>query len=63
MRPGTLSKSISSSYRTRVLAATGHALAFTTWRSLVRDQGLDDARATDLMCRLVAAASSSANNR
>jgi hypothetical protein len=40
----------------RVVAATGHALAFTTWRSLVRDQGLDDARAAELMCRLVAAA-------
>ena len=43
--------------RRRVLAATGHALASTSWRSLVRDQGLDDTRAADLMCRLVAAAS------
>ncbi|MDX6650173.1 MAG: hypothetical protein QOJ97_2124 [Solirubrobacteraceae bacterium] len=42
--------------RARVEAATGHALAFTTWRSLARDQGLDDRRAADLMCRLVAAA-------
>ena len=42
--------------RRRVLVATGHALAFTTWRSLARDQGLDDPRAADLMCRLVAAA-------
>ena len=41
----------------RVLAATGHALAFATWRSLVREQGLDDSQATDLMCRLVGAAS------
>jgi AcrR family transcriptional regulator len=45
--------------RRRVRAATGHAIAFTTWRSLVRDQGLDDTRAADLMCRLVAAASGS----
>jgi AcrR family transcriptional regulator len=42
--------------RERLLAATGHALAFTTWRSLVREQGLDDQQATDLMCRLVAVA-------
>jgi AcrR family transcriptional regulator len=42
--------------RERVLAATGHALAFTTWRSLVREQGLDDSQATALMCRLVASA-------
>jgi AcrR family transcriptional regulator len=43
--------------RQRLLAATGHALAFTTWRSLVREQGLDDQQAGELMCRLVAAAS------
>jgi AcrR family transcriptional regulator len=41
--------------RRRVLAAIGHALAFATWRSLVRDQGLADSQATDLMCRLVSA--------
>jgi len=43
--------------RQRVRAATGHALAFATWRSLVREQGLDDSQAADLMCRLVGAAS------
>jgi AcrR family transcriptional regulator len=43
--------------RRRVLAATGHALAFATWRSLVREQGVDDSQAADLMCRLVDAAS------
>jgi AcrR family transcriptional regulator len=42
----------------RVRAAIGHALAFATWRSLVREHGLDDAQAADLMCRLVAAAQS-----
>jgi AcrR family transcriptional regulator len=42
--------------RTRLHAATGHALAFSTWRSLVREQGLGDAQAADLMCRLVGAA-------
>lgn len=42
--------------RERVAAAIGHALAFSTWLSLAREQGLDDAQAADLMCRLVAAA-------
>jgi hypothetical protein len=32
------------------------ASGFSTWRSLARDQGLDDAAAAELMCRLVAAA-------
>ena len=40
----------------RVQAAIGHALAFATWRSLAVEQGLDDAHAADLMCRLVLAA-------
>jgi AcrR family transcriptional regulator len=42
--------------RKRQRAAIGHALAFTTWRSLAREQELDDRQAADLMCRLVAAA-------
>jgi AcrR family transcriptional regulator len=42
--------------RERVRAATGHALAFATWRSLVRGQGLDDEAAAGLMWRLVQAA-------
>jgi len=42
--------------RERVAAAIGHSLAFTTWASLAREQGLDDSQAADLMCRLVAAA-------
>ena len=42
--------------RERVEAATGHVVAFATWRSLARDQGLDDATAAELMCRLVTAA-------
>ena len=37
-------------------AAIGHALAFSTWRSLVRDQGLDEADAISLMRALIAAA-------
>jgi AcrR family transcriptional regulator len=42
-----------------VQAAIGHALAFTTWRSLTRDQQLEDGQAAELMCRLVAAAADS----
>ena len=42
--------------RRRVLAATGHALDFRTWRSLTREGDLADAEAVDLMCRLVAGA-------
>jgi len=39
--------------RTRERAAIGHALAFSTWRSLALDEGLDDAQAAELMVRLV----------
>jgi AcrR family transcriptional regulator len=35
-------------------AAIGHALAFSTWRSLVRDQGLSDETAAALIARIVA---------
>ena len=37
-------------------AAIGHALAFGTWRSLVREQGVDGDQTVELMRRLVAAA-------
>ena len=43
----------------RTRAAVGHALAFTSWQSLAREQGLDDRQAAELMCRLVAAAAES----
>ena len=33
-------------------AAIGHAIVFPTWRSLVRDQGLNDKQAIELMLRL-----------
>lgn len=39
--------------RRRAEAAIGHALAFATWKSLVREQGLDDAEAAALMTALV----------
>lgn len=41
----------------RARAATGHALAFSTWQSLTQDQGLDDRQAAELMSVLVTAAS------
>lgn len=43
--------------RKSVRAAIGHALAFETWRSLVRREGLTRAQAVDAMTRLVAAVS------
>ena len=39
----------------RLRAAVGHALAFPTWRSLAREQGLRDAEAVELMRRAVEA--------
>jgi len=39
--------------RRRVRAAVGHALAFTTWRSLTRGQALSNNEAIELMVRLV----------
>jgi AcrR family transcriptional regulator len=42
--------------RGRVSAAIGHALAFPTWRSLVREQGLGDEEAVELMVSLVGSA-------
>jgi AcrR family transcriptional regulator len=42
--------------RVALLAAIGHALDFYTWRSLVRQQGLEDEEAAELMLRLARAA-------
>jgi AcrR family transcriptional regulator len=39
--------------RQRKAAAIGHALAFSTWRSLVREQGLANAEAVDVMTGMV----------
>jgi AcrR family transcriptional regulator len=41
----------------RTRAAIGHALAFPTWRSLVREQGMAPEDAVALMCGLVESAS------
>ncbi len=42
--------------RRRAKAAIAHALAFATWRSLVREQGLSETEAVRLMAGLVKAA-------
>jgi hypothetical protein len=36
-----------------LLGALGHALDFQTWRSLVRQQGLGDEQAVELMAKMV----------
>lgn len=41
-----------------VTAAIAHAIAFPTWQSLVREQGLDDAEAVALMVGMVTCAAS-----
>jgi AcrR family transcriptional regulator len=42
--------------RRRTQAALGHAIAYSTWKSLVREQGLNDVEAVTLALALVAAA-------
>jgi hypothetical protein len=42
--------------RRRTRAALGHAIAFSTWKSLVREQGLDGTDAAALIHALVSAA-------
>jgi AcrR family transcriptional regulator len=42
--------------RRRIRSTIGHALSFETWRSLVREQGLSQAEAIDLMAGLVGVA-------
>ncbi len=46
--------------RELVLAAIGHALAFSTWRSLASDEGLADREAANLMVVCVRAAAADA---
>ncbi len=38
----------------RVRGAIGHAISFSTWKSLVREHGVSDADAVTLLCALVA---------
>jgi AcrR family transcriptional regulator len=39
----------------RTRGVIGHAIAFSTWKSLVREHGVSDADAVDLLCGMVAA--------
>src|SRR5260221_7936630 len=45
--------------RVHVAAAVGHAIGFGAWSSLVRENGLDNAEAVDLMAAMVVAAGAS----
>jgi AcrR family transcriptional regulator len=47
----------------RTRAAIGHALAFTTWRSLTHEQGLDNEEAATLMSTLVESAARANGSR
>jgi len=47
-------RSVRGRARDDTRAAIGHALAYTTWKSLAREHGLDYDHAAELMCRLVA---------
>jgi len=40
-------------FTTRIRAAIGHAINFQTWQSLVREQGLEDAEAVELMASML----------
>jgi AcrR family transcriptional regulator len=57
--------SLASGWRVRgrrgllLIGAIGHAVHFRTWRSLVREQGLEDSQAVDLMENLVLLAAQS----
>jgi AcrR family transcriptional regulator len=44
--------------RRRMRAAVGHAVAFPTWQSLIRRQGLDNAEAVAVMAAMIEAAGS-----
>jgi AcrR family transcriptional regulator len=46
-------RSVRGRRRDQARAAVGHALAYTTWRSLTREQELTDDEAVALMCGLV----------
>jgi AcrR family transcriptional regulator len=51
-------RKLTSTNRRRTSSAIGHAINFTTWRSLTRDNQATDQEAIDLMASLVAATSS-----
>jgi AcrR family transcriptional regulator len=44
---------VSEERRAVVVAGVGHAIVFSTWQSLVREQGLDEAQAVEAMVAMV----------
>jgi AcrR family transcriptional regulator len=44
---------VATSNQTVIASAIGHALAFTTWRSLARDQGLSRTQSVELMTTML----------
>ncbi|MDQ6878043.1 MAG: TetR/AcrR family transcriptional regulator [Candidatus Dormibacteraeota bacterium] len=48
-----LGRSLRGARRRRTQAALGHAIAFSTWKSLVREQGLSNSDASALLIMLV----------
>jgi AcrR family transcriptional regulator len=52
----TTGRSLRGEAKSRTRAVLGHAIAFSTWKSLVREQGLNDHEVVELMCTLVDAA-------
>jgi AcrR family transcriptional regulator len=54
----TVGRKLRGAPRRRTQAALGHAIAFSTWKSLTREHGLTEADAVMLVRALVAAASS-----
>jgi AcrR family transcriptional regulator len=52
----TAGRKLRGAARARTRAALGHAVAFSTWKSLVREQGLTDADAATLVRALVSGA-------
>jgi AcrR family transcriptional regulator len=49
-------RTVRGAARRRTQAAIGHAIAFSTWKSLVGEEGLSDVEAATLACAFVAAA-------
>ena len=49
-------RSVRGAARRRTRAALGHAIAYSTWKSLVREQQLADAAAITLVRSLVGSA-------
>ncbi len=49
-------RDLTGAAKRRARAVIGHVIAFSTWKSLVREQGLKDRQAVELMCALVDAA-------